>query len=76
LCRSHSLRRVGRWTARGGWSIETIVLNTTPCYRVSRRGYLIKYCATLVELAALLEMHGLDLGDLVEDDPECELVRT
>jgi uncharacterized membrane protein YeiH len=63
---------VGAWTARGGWSIEAIVLDATPCYWVTRHGYLIKYCVTLVELAALLEMNGLDLAELVEDDPTCE----
>src|SRR4051812_29341588 len=70
LRRSHTLHSMGAWTARGSWSIETIVLDTTPCYRVLRHGYLISYCASLEELAELLEMNGLDLGDLVEDDEE------
>jgi hypothetical protein len=58
--------------ARGGWSIEAIVLDAVPCYRVTRHGYLLRYCVSLAELALLLEMNGVDMGDLVEDDPACE----
>jgi hypothetical protein len=49
---------MGAWIARGDWSIEAIVLDATPCFRVSRHGYLISYCAGLDELAELLEMNG------------------
>ena len=60
--------------ARGGWEIEAINLDDRPCYRVSRRGYLVGngYCYSLHELETLLAGNGLALEDLVEDDPECE----
>ncbi|MCO5989560.1 hypothetical protein NE235_25965 [Actinoallomurus spadix] len=61
----------GRWSAAGGWMIEAIVLGDRPCYRVSRRGYLIGdgYCYHLVELERLLRRHGIALGDLTEEGP-------
>ncbi|GAA0353007.1 hypothetical protein GCM10010151_48210 [Actinoallomurus spadix] len=51
--------------------IEAIVLGDRPCYRVSRRGYLIGdgYCYHLVELERLLRRHGIALGDLTEEGP-------
>jgi hypothetical protein len=64
----------GQWSARGGWSVEAIVLNGRECFRVSRRGYYVGrgYCYDLAELERVLGAHGLGFGDLVEDDPECE----
>lgn len=75
LRRSRSLLVMpGRWTARGGWTVEAIVLDDRPCYRVTWRGYLVgdAYCHRLADLERLLGRYGLDLADLVEDDEECE----
>ncbi len=51
--------------------IEAIVLDDRPCYRVSRRGYLVGdgYCYGLVELERLLRRHGIGLHDLSEERP-------
>jgi hypothetical protein len=64
--------RVNAWTARGGWSIEVVVRHGRPGYRVLRYGHLMACCASLEDLAERLQLYGLDLGDLVEDDPACE----
>lgn len=49
------------------------MLDQWPCWKVTRHGYLIADCYTPAELERVLEMHGIDLADLVEDDPDCEL---
>ncbi|MFI6707275.1 hypothetical protein ACIBF7_12625 [Nonomuraea sp. NPDC050478] len=55
------------WRAPGGIVVEAIVLDDRPLLRISQdiggRLYLQGYCASVTELA----LHGVDLGQLVED---------
>lgn len=60
---------MGRWHGPGGLVVEVIMLDDHPmlrvCHRVGGRTYLRGYCATVAELRE----HGVDLADLVEEEP-------
>jgi len=53
-----------RWVGVDGWSVDLVVLNSRPLFRVRHLGYHVAYCGSVREVA-----QHLDLADLVEVIP-------
>jgi hypothetical protein len=57
-----------RWTAPGGWTVETVAEHSRRIYRVARwDDWFVGYPQDLLALQAMLARSGVRLENLVED---------